>query len=133
MLNSRPVNRTFILLIIVVAVMLVLSLVALYTATETYFQGEGKTAVYYLTLSLLGIAISIYMLMTSRGKTITIFEDQKLNTLLQCEKCNFKSVREFRKGDYIFKRSGGCPKCKEKMVITAIYREVKEEEKEWKV
>lgn len=133
MANSRPVNRTFVLLILVVAVMLILSLVSLYTATENYFQGEGKTAVYYLMLSLLGIAISIYMLIVGRSKPITMFEDQRLNTLLQCEKCNFKSIREFRKGDYIFKRSDECPKCKEKMVITAIYREIKGEEKEWKV
>ncbi|MCD6529405.1 hypothetical protein J7L06_03865 [Candidatus Bathyarchaeota archaeon] len=114
-------------------VIVVLSLVSFYTAAENYFQGEGNTAVYYLMLSLLGIAISVYMLIVGRGKPVMMFEDQKLNTILQCEKCNFKSIREFRKGDYIFKKSDECPKCKEKMVITAIYREVKEEEKEWKI
>ena len=130
--SGRSFNRTFVLLILVVAVMLVLSSVSLYTATQSYFHGEENATV-YLMLSLLGIAISVYMLMAGRSRPIVMFEDQRLNTLLQCEKCNFKSVREFRRGDYIFKKSDECPKCKEKMIITAIYREAKEEEKEWKI
>jgi DNA-directed RNA polymerase subunit RPC12/RpoP len=49
---------------------------------------------------------------------------------IECNKCGVKNVREFQRGDYIFKETERCQKCNEKMLITAIYREVKEKEKE---
>jgi ribosomal protein L40E len=53
-----------------------------------------------------------------------------ITTTIECRKCGFKSVREFQRGDYIFKEVEPCQKCNEKMLITAIYREVKEKPKE---
>jgi len=37
------------------------------------------------------------------------------------ENCNFKEEREFKRGDYIFKEVGSCPKCNSPLVIVAIY------------
>ncbi len=42
-------------------------------------------------------------------------------------KCGFKNIREFERGDYIFKEVEECPKCEEKMMISSIYREAEEE------
>ena len=131
--EMKPIKKTSFLLILIVAVMLILSLMALYTALEIYLQGGEETLIYYATIGVLGVGISIYMLMLSRRKIpLIMLNEQRVNTFLVCEKCNFKSIREFKRGDYIFKESDECPKCKEKMLITAIYRESKEKEKEWK-
>jgi hypothetical protein len=49
-----------------------------------------------------------------------------------CEnkKCASKTVREFQRGDYVFKELDVCQKCPdEKQMITGIYKEVKEKEK----
>jgi len=56
---------------------------------------------------------------------------QPINTTVECQKCGFKNVREFQRGDYVFKPTEDqCPKCNEKtMSIGSIFREVKEKEK----
>jgi hypothetical protein len=39
-------------------------------------------------------------------------------------------VREFQRGDFVFKQTDqACPKDNEKMMISAIYRELKEKQK----
>ena len=56
---------------------------------------------------------------------------QPVTTTMECSKCGFKNVRDFQRGDYIFKETEQqCPKCNEKMSIASIYREVKEKKKE---
>lgn len=47
----------------------------------------------------------------------------RIVTVLKCEKCNVKNVREFKQGDYIPKREGKCPGCEGPMYIEAIYPE----------
>jgi hypothetical protein len=51
-------------------------------------------------------------------------------TTIECRKCGTKNTREFQRGDYVFKETEPCQKCNDKMLITAIYKEVKEKEKE---
>jgi len=50
-------------------------------------------------------------------------------TIIECRKCGFKNVREFQRGDYIFKQMGTCEKCNEPLLVTGIYREIKEPKK----
>jgi hypothetical protein len=57
-------------------------------------------------------------------------------TTIECQNkaCNNKTVREFQRGDYVFKESDvACGKCVGKQMITAIYKEVKEKEKTYAV
>jgi uncharacterized ferredoxin-like protein len=57
-------------------------------------------------------------------------EMQPLSSTVQCQKCGFKNVREFQKGDFVFKETTEmCPKDNLKMIIAAIYREVKDKDK----
>jgi hypothetical protein len=54
----------------------------------------------------------------------------KVTTTVECRKCGVKSVRDFQRGDYVYKELEACQKCPDdKMIITAIYKEVKEKEK----
>jgi exoribonuclease II len=52
-------------------------------------------------------------------------------TTIECRKCNIKSVREFQRGDFVYKELEKCPKCDDKQMITAIYKEVKDKEKKY--
>jgi predicted Zn-ribbon and HTH transcriptional regulator len=47
----------------------------------------------------------------------------KLITVLRCEKCDFKSLREFRKDDYVMRKMEKCPICSSEMIVSSIYRE----------
>jgi len=86
---------------------------------------------YLLLLGAMGMAFSTYvMFQTRRRISLLKIESPQITTTVECKKCGFKSVREFQRGDYVFKEVEPCQKCNEKMLITAIYRDVKEKIKE---
>jgi hypothetical protein len=116
--------------LLVVFITLALSLAALIFSVTII--GENSDAAWILlALGLLGVAISTYVLVETRRRLsklkITV---PPVNTTIECKKCGVKNVREFQRGDYIFKETEPCQKCNDKMLITAIYREVKEKEKQ---
>jgi len=116
---------SFVLLIIFVT--LALSLTALILSISA-FSGDNEIAAGYLLLvGFLGVALSTYVLFQTRRRIMHLkIEVPTTLTTIECKKCGFKSVREFQRGDYIFKELEPCQKCNDKQMITAIYREVKE-------
>jgi len=83
-----------------------------------------------LLIGFLGAAMSTYVLLQTRKRIKRLsIAAPSITTTIECRKCGFKNVREFERGDYIFKEVDPCQKCNEKMLITAIYREVKEKRK----
>ncbi len=113
-----------------VFITLALSLVALILSVTII--GENSDAAWVLLLlGLLGVAISTYVLVQTRRRLSKLkIVVPPVTTTIECKKCGIKNVREFQRGDYIFKETEPCQKCSDKMLITAIYREVKEKEKE---
>lgn len=117
--------RSFVLVAIFIT--LALSLTALILAVNFF---PGITAYYLLLLGFLGAALSTYVLLQTRRKMKRLgIEPPTITTTIECRKCGFKNVRDFERGDYIFKEMEPCQKCEENMLITAIYREVKEKGK----
>lgn len=115
----------------IILIILILSVIALYQALNAYLStppmvSEGN---YLMMLGIIGLGASAYLLLQTRRPPRLIFEPQKVTTTVQCEKCDFKNIRAFEQGDYIFKELEPCPKCDENMMITEIYREVKEEKR----
>jgi hypothetical protein len=116
----------------IIFVLLALSLAALILALQAFSYGDDIAAGYLLLIGFLGVAISTYVLMQMRRRLLRLkIVTPPITTTIECKKCGFKSVREFRRGDYIFKEVEPCQKCNDKMLITAIYKEVKEKEREW--
>lgn len=127
--NTTTKISSFVLMIIFIC--LALSLTALILALSAFYYGEQVIAGYLLLIGFLGVAFSTYVLFQTRKRILRLkIEIPPITTTIECRKCGFKSVREFQRGDYIFKDIEPCQKCNEKMLITAIYREVKEKGKE---
>jgi len=120
---------SFVLLVIFIT--LALSLVALILATQAWYTpGQEPVAGYLLLIGFLGAALSTYVLFQTRKRIKRLsIKAPSVTTTIECRKCGFKSVREFERGDYIFKEVDPCQKCNENMLITAIFREVKEKRK----
>jgi len=123
--------RVWITIIIVVMV----SLMAILSATYIISLPEGSTyadiALLLLIFGAIGAGTSLYALMQVRKRIQRAkIESPPITTTLECKACGIKSVREFQRGDYIFKEGEPCQKCKGKTLIAAIYREVKEKERE---
>jgi predicted ferric reductase len=120
-------------LMMIVLIVLALSIVALVSAVYVY-ETDFEFAVILLAMGILAMGMSVYVLLQSRKRMASMkIEAPKVMTTVECKKCNFKSVREFQRGDFVFKDLEPCQKCNEKMIITAIYKEVKEKEKTYGV
>jgi len=117
---------TFVLLVIFIT--LALSITALILAISAWYTpGQEIIAGYLLIIGFLGAALSTYVLLQTRKRISRLrIEVPPITTTIECGKCGFKSIREFQRGDYVFKEVESCQKCNENMLITAIYREVKE-------
>jgi len=128
--NAGTKIPTLFLLIIFIA--LAMSLAALIAAVS-FIEQNQLLAGYLLLLGFLGVALSTYVLFQTRRRLLRLrIEAPPITTTIECKKCGFKNMREFQRGDYVFKEVEPCQKCNEKMLITAIYREVKEKVKERK-
>jgi len=114
--------------LVIIFLTLILSFVAIYVSISTVmFEGDYANALWWLLIGFMGLSIATYMLYQTRRRIRISIRPQPVMTTLICEKCGFKNLREFKRGDYVFKETDEkCPKCNENMYIAAIYREVKE-------
>jgi len=120
---------TFVLSIVLLV--LALSIVALGLAVNAFMAGEEIVAGYLLVISAIAMSLSVYVLLQSRRHAASRkMVNPAMMTTIECKKCGVKNVREFQRGDYVFKELEPCQKCPDtKMMITAIYKEIKEKEK----
>jgi hypothetical protein len=126
---TAPTARISTFLLLVVFLTLALSFVALIFGATVVEQNTEASWV-LLLLGFLGVSLSTYVLFQTRRRLSKLkIVLPPVVTTIECKKCGFKNVREFQRGDYIFKEGEPCQKCNDKMLITAIYREVKDKEK----
>ena len=131
--SSSATSKISTYLMLIVLIVLALSIVALILAINI-FPSRPDMATYLLAIGFIAMALSAYMLLQSRKRIASMkIEAPKVMTTVECRKCGFKSVREFKRGDFVFKELEPCQKCDDKKMITAIYKEVKEKEKTYGV
>jgi len=117
-------------LLMIVLIVLALSVVALIFSFSAFVEGNEIVAGYLLLIGFISMGLAGYVLFQSRKRAASMkIEAPKVMTTIECKKCNFKSIREFQRGDFVFKDLDPCKKCDDKMIITGIYKEVKEKEK----
>jgi ribosomal protein S27AE len=127
--GKSGIRRASTLLVAIILVFVALSIAAFYYGINAYVSGRDGS--FFLLIGFSGLAVSGYMLLQTRRKALKIvFKPYRIATTTLCPKCGFKNIREFQRGDYIFKEEEECPKCEEKMMIASIYREPEEEEKD---
>jgi len=129
--SSSATRRISSFVLLVIFITLALSLTALILAIQAWFTpGQETAAGYMLLIGFLGAGLSTYVLLQTKKKMKMLStKTPPMTTTIECRKCGFKSIREFKRGDYIFRDVEPCQKCNENMLITAIYREVKEKDK----
>jgi len=127
--GESVIRRASTLQVAIILVFLALSIAAFYYGIDAYVQERDGS--FFLLIGFSGLALSAYMLLqTRRRKLKIVFKPYRIATTTLCPKCGFKNIREFQRGDYIFKEEEECPKCEEKMMIASIYREPEDEEKD---
>ena len=132
--SSSATTKISTYLMLIVLIVLALSVVALMLSVNAFIAGNEIVAGYLLVIGFIAMGLSVYVLFQSRKRAASMkIEAPKILTTVECKKCNFKSVREFQRGDFVFKDLDACQKCNDRMIITAIYKEVKEKEKTYGV
>lgn len=131
--SSSATTKISTYLMMIVLIVLALSIVALISAV-TIFPEAPQMAGFLLLIGFIAMSLAAYVLFQSRRRAISMkIEPPQVMTTIECRKCGFKSVRAYQRGDYVFKELEKCQKCDDKMMITAIYKEVKEKEKTFPV
>ena len=128
-------------LAVIVLIVMALAVTALFIAAYTYINAataEDKiTAAAFGVIGLVALAMSGFTLFQSRRQVEQMKIDApKVMTTIECQNkgCNQKTVREFQRGDYVYKELDvPCTKCGGKQMVTAIYKEIKEKEKTYNV
>lgn len=121
--NRSRIIIPLLILLIIAGGMLALSTYYLYRALLAYQEGSTEVSIYYGVIGATGIAITFYMTFILRKRSAIKKGVLNIMTTIECVKCNFKNLRKFVKGDYVYKAVGNCEKCNEPMLITAIYAE----------
>ncbi len=128
----------------IILIVLALSIVAIILAVSVYLTGvstpsqagtDDLAAGFLGVVGLVALSMAMVTLYQSRRQAAEMkIEIPKVMTTIECKKCNTKTVREFQRGDYVYKDLEACPKCPEtKQIITAVYKEIKEKEKTYNV
>ncbi len=128
---KSPARRISSFFLVIILITLVLSVSALFMGVDAYSKNpQNGNAMSFMLIGFIGLALSAYMLLqTQRKPSRVAFEMPRVITTILCQRCGFKNIRDFQRGDYIFKEAEPCPKCNDKMMIASIYREVKEKGK----
>ena len=131
--KSAETTKISTYLMMIVLMVLALSIVALILAVSTFAE-NSTLATSLLIIGFIAMTIAAYTLFQSRRRAVSMkIVAPQVMTTIECRKCGFKSVREFQRGDFVFKELDKCQKCDDKMMITAIYKEIKEKEKTYNV
>lgn len=131
--QSRATSRISTFVFMIVVAVMALSIIAFGLAVNAFLVGQDMVAVYLVIIGVVAMVLSAYVLLQSRRAVVTMkVGPSKVTTTIECRKCGFKNVRDFQRGDYVYKELEACQKCPDdKMIITAIYKEVKEKEKSY--
>lgn len=123
---ETPRRRISYLFLAIIFITLALAALALYQAMIEFENAQDGTSLLLIGGSAVALSVYVLFLQTRRKSMHLEIKDQPVITTILCQKCGFKNVRDFQRGDYVFKETDPCPKCNEKMSVASIYREVKE-------
>ncbi len=130
--QTAVANKISTYLLLICLIILALSFVALTLSLNAFLAGDGTVGLLFGFTGFVAMALSMYFLFQSKRTISMKIETQKVMTTISCGKCG-KTVREYQRGDFVFKEGVACPKCGGKEMVTAIYKEVKEKEKTYNI
>lgn len=129
--TNSGTNKISTFVLAAIYITLILAIVSIIVAVSAFYQGEPiETTLSMLVIGAIAMALAGYILFQSRKRVASLKTAfLPILTTVECVKCGIRTVREFQRGDYVYKELDKCAKCEDKQVITAIYREIKEKEK----
>jgi hypothetical protein len=103
----------------------IFSLFSLWMGFQSFGSDNPENSTYYIFIGTAGFAAIGYMFFRTRAVMATrrpTVPKVDVVTILECPSCNLKRVRDFKRGDYVYKDDEPCTRCEGNMVITGIHR-----------
>ncbi len=117
----------------VVVVIGIFSLFSLYMGFRAFGSENPENSTYYIIIGTAGFAVIGYMFFRTKAITTTRRKSDApkvdVVTILECPSCNLKRVRDFKRGDYVYKDDEPCTRCDGTMVITGIHKRAEAKKK----
>lgn len=127
--SNRASSTSVLVFIISMIVMFVIASYFIYNGYNSYLEGRSD-AYYQMLIGIVSMASIVYVFVQYRARSTKYkVKELKVFSKLESEECGYSTVRDFLKGDYVFKTVEKCPKCDVPMTITRIYPEKKDEKK----
>ena len=122
--EKRPQARVSRVILILIGIGMVVSLYFIVSATTGYFQNpQGSQWQTQLLFGLLILGVIWLFNFWIRGRSKKI--EWHTVSQLKCEQegCEYSEIRDFKEGDYVYKKLGNCPLCggQETLYIDLIY------------
>ncbi|MDR2707502.1 MAG: hypothetical protein LBB87_01975 [Nitrososphaerota archaeon] len=133
--QSSSVSKISSYLLLIVAIVMSLAIVAIFSAVYAYMIDCLIQAGFLLIIGAFALAISLVVLYQTRRNAAALQDEApKVMTIIECKNCGTKITRDFQRGDFVFKELGACEKCPEqKQMITGVYKEIKTKEKTYAI
>lgn len=104
----------------------IFSLFSLWMGFQAFSSDNPEHSTYYIFIGTAGLAAIGYMFFRTRAVATTARQPEAprvdVVTVLECPACNLKRVRDFKRGDYVYKDDEPCTRCEGQMLITGIHR-----------
>lgn len=116
------------------------SLILLFQGITGIDKNDGAMSTIFVMTGAIGLVSTFYMIRRYQVGIQKLLKERRIAVLTveECLKCNYRAVRPFREGDFIYGHGDECPRCpkgindveaaKNRMLITAIYLDKGEEE-----
>jgi hypothetical protein len=114
-------------------ILILFSLILLFQGIIGVDKNDGMINTIFIMTGVVGLISTFYMIRRYQISVQKMLKEKKLTVLTveECSKCNYKAVRPFRDGDFVYGYGDECPRCPKntenapesgsKMLITAIY------------
>jgi hypothetical protein len=115
----------------IVVVIGVSSLMFLWLGFQSFGGDNPDLGNLYIVVGTSGMATIGYMFFRTKAGSSKKppFEKAEVVTILECPSCDLKRVRDFKRGDYIYKSDEPCTRCEGTMTIKGIHRKAEPKKK----
>ena len=107
------------------------SLLFLWLGFQAYGGENPDQGNLYIVGGTAGLAMIGYMFFRTKAVSSKKppVDKAEVVTILECPSCDLKRVRDFQRGDYIYKTDEPCTRCEGIMTITGIHRKAEPKKK----
>ena len=110
----------------------IFSLFSLWMGFQAFSSDNPERSTYYIFIGTAGFAAIGYMFFRTKAISVARRPDVPkvgVVSILECPSCDLKRVRDFQRGDYVYKDDEPCTRCEGTMIITGIHRRPEPEKK----